>query len=87
LKEGMERAVVCSSFKGHAGRKTVSATLKAENKKQDEKLKKKFWIFLCNERFSVCTGVARFFLLQHTKMGETKPKDHNKYQMIIMYTK
>jgi hypothetical protein len=26
-------------------------------------------------------------LLQHTKMGETKPKDHNKYQMIIMYTK
>jgi hypothetical protein len=42
LKEGMERAVVCSSFKGHAGRKTVSATLKAENKKQDEKLKKSF---------------------------------------------
>jgi hypothetical protein len=31
--------------------------------------------------------VARFFLVQHTKMGENIPKNHNKYEIASKFTK
>jgi hypothetical protein len=38
-------------------------------------------------RASVCIRVARFLLVQHTKMGNIIPNHHNIYQMASKYTK
>jgi hypothetical protein len=74
LKEGMERAVVCSSFKGHAGRKTVSATLKAENKKQDEKLKKSFGSSSAMNVSQSAPGLPDFSCYNIPKWGKLNQK-------------